>query len=217
MNTLIVKLFHFIYDKLGFDLSKKFNFQVDIHMLKKFFLFCILSSFTFIQGCAGPSPTTLISLPSKSVTCPVIQTCFTPGQDCTHQITKHIAKAENSILVQAYAFSSKDIADALIAAKNRGVKVEVILDKSQRSQKYSLLHYIVDAGIPVWIDTKPAIAHNKVMIIDEKEVITGSFNFTDSAQKRNAENLVFISDSKLAQEYTANWKNREKQSIFYQP
>ena len=56
-------------------------------------------------------------------------------------------------------------------------------------------------GIPVWIDTRPAIAHNKILIIDGTEVITGSFNFTDSAQNRNAENLVFISDDKVAQEY----------------
>lgn len=184
-------------------------------MLKRLFLICLLSSFTLIQGCAGSSHTHLISLPAKSVTCPVIHACFTPGQDCTHQITDHISRAEHSILVQAYNFTSKDIADALIAGKNRGVNVKVILDKSQRSQKYSLLHYIVDAGIPVWIDTKPAIAHNKIMIIDGKEVITGSFNFTDSAQKRNAENLVFISDAKLAQKYTKNWENREHQSILY--
>ena len=65
-------------------------------MLKNSF-FCVLSSFTLVQGCAGTSPTTLISLPSKSVTCPVIQACFTLGQDSTHQITEHIAKAENSI------------------------------------------------------------------------------------------------------------------------
>ena len=185
-------------------------------LIKRLFLFCILSSFTLIQGCVGSPSTHLISLPSKSITCPVIQACFTPGQDCTRQITDQIAKAEHSILVQAYGFSSKDIANALIAAKNRGVNVKVILDKSQRSQKYSLLHYIVDAGIPVWIDMKPAIAHNKVMIIDEKEVVTGSFNFTDAAQKRNAENVVFISDSKLAKEYTQNWENRKNQSIFYQ-
>lgn len=185
-------------------------------MLKRFFLFCVLSSFALIQGCARPSSiTTLISLPSKSVTCPIIHSCFTPGQDCTHQITDEIGKAEHSILVQAYGFSSKDIADALIAAKSRGVKVKVILDKSQRKQKYSLLHYIVKTGIPVWIDTKPAIAHNKVMIIDGKEVITGSFNFTDAAQKRNAENVVFIPDTKLAKEYTQNWENREQQSIPY--
>jgi len=184
-------------------------------MLKRLILICILGSFTLVQGCAGSSPTNLISLPTKSITCPVIHACFTPGQDCTHQITDEIGKAEHSILVQAYGFTSKDIADALIAAKNRGVKVKVILDKSQRKQKYSLLHYIVETGIPVWIDTKPAIAHNKVMIIDGKEVITGSFNFTDAAQKRNAENVVFISDTKLAQEYIQNWKNREQQSIPY--
>ncbi|EDP45888.1 endonuclease [Rickettsiella grylli] len=53
------------------------------------------------------------------------------------------------------------------------------------------------------------------MIIDKKEVITGSFNFTDSAQKRNAENLVFITDIKLAQEYIQNWYNREHQSKPY--
>ncbi|HEY2566679.1 MAG TPA: phospholipase D family protein [Candidatus Aquirickettsiella sp.] len=184
-------------------------------MLKRLFLICILSSFTLVQGCAKSSPTQLISLSTKSVTCPAIQACFTPGQDCTHQITSHISQAKHSVLVQAYNFTSKDIADALIEAKNRGIKVKVILDKSQRTQKYSLLHYIVDAGIPVWIDTKPAIAHNKIMIIDEKEVITGSFNFTDSAQKRNAENVVFISDTKLAKEYIQNWENREHQSISY--
>lgn len=53
------------------------------------------------------------------------------------------------------------------------------------------------------------------MIIDEKEVITGSFNFTAGAQKRNAENLVFITDYKLAKEYIQNWQNREHQSIPY--
>lgn len=184
-------------------------------MLKRIFLICILSSFTLIQGCAGSSHTNLISLPTKSVSCPVIHACFTPGQDCTHQITDQISKADHSILVQAYNFTSKDIANALIEAKNRGVKVKVILDKSQRKQKYSLLHYIVDIGIPVWIDTKPAIAHNKVMIIDGKEVITGSFNFTDGAQKRNAENVVFISDTKLAKEFIENWQNREHQSVPY--
>ena len=186
-------------------------------MLKRIFLICILSSFTLIQGCAGSSHTNLISLPAKSVSCPVIHSCFTPGQDCTHQITDQISKADHSILVQAYSFTSKDIADELIEAKNRGVKVKVLLDKSQRKQKYSLLHYIVDAGIPVWIDSKPAIAHNKVMIIDEKEVITGSFNFTDGAQKRNAENLVFITDTKLAKEIIENWESREHQSIPYTP
>ncbi len=101
-------------------------------------------------------------------------------------------------------------------AKKKGVIVKVILDKSQRKNKYSLIHYLVSAGIQVWIDAKPAIAHNKILIIDGAEVITGSFNFTDSAQNRNAENLVFITDDKLAQEYTKYWKKREGASMPYE-
>ena len=184
-------------------------------LIKRLIIVCLLSSSVLIQGCSGPSPINLVSLSAKPITCPTIHSCFTPGQDCTHQITDQIVKANHSILVQAYGFSSKNIADALIAAKNRGVNVKVILDKSQRKQKYSLLYYIVDAGIPVWIDMKPAIAHNKVMIIDDKEVITGSFNFTDAAQKRNAENVIFISDNKIAKEYAQNWEKREQKSIPY--
>lgn len=183
-------------------------------MQKRLILIIILSFFSLIQGCES-SNSNLVSLSTQSVTCPIIHVCFTPGQDCTHQITDQILMAKHSIFVQAYNFTSKDIANALIKAKNKGVDVKVILDKSQLTQRYSLLHYIFDAGIPVWIDTKPAIAHNKIMIIDEKEVITGSFNFTDNAQKRNAENLVFITDIKLAQEFIQNWYKREHQSKPY--
>ena len=154
--------------------------------------------------------------PNLANTCPIIHTCFTPYQDCTHKITDQILQAKNSILVQAYYLTSKSIAEALVEAKKKGVVVKVILDKSQRKNKYSLIHYIVGEGIQVWIDSRPAIAHNKILIIDGTEVITGSFNFTDSAQKRNAENLVFISDNKLAQEYTAYWEKRESASTPYE-
>ncbi|WP_321956312.1 phospholipase D-like domain-containing protein [Paraburkholderia bannensis] len=76
--------------------------------------------------------------------------------------------------------------------KDRGVDVKVILDKSQVSQKYSGATYLRNAGIDVVIDTKPAIAHNKVMIFDGKAVITGAFNFKKAAQQRNAENGMLV-------------------------
>ena len=72
-------------------------------------------------------------------------------------------------------------------------------------------------GIPVLIDKKPAIAHNKVMIIDESEVITGSFNFSDNAQFHNAENLLVINDKALAKEYMNNWNQRATQSVTLDP
>lgn len=63
------------------------------------------------------------------------------------------------------------------------MKVEVILDKSQRTEKYSSADLLAHAGIPTYIDTKHQIAHNKIIIIDTKRVLTGSFNFTKNAEE----------------------------------
>ena len=134
--------------------------------------------------------TTQILASDYSTSCPKLQVCFTPGQNCTLKISNTLDKAKKSILVQAYSFTSAPIAKHLIEAKKRGVDVKVILDKSQTSQDYSALRFFINQRIPVWIDYKPAIAHNKIMIIDGIEVITGSFNFTKAAQNKNAENVL---------------------------
>jgi phosphatidylserine/phosphatidylglycerophosphate/cardiolipin synthase-like enzyme len=62
---------------------------------------------------------------------------------------------------------------------------------------------------------KPAIAHNKVMVIDRATVITGSFNFTAATQKSNAENPMLIEDPMPAGKYRANWEARQKASKVY--
>lgn len=119
------------------------------------------------------------------------------------------------MLVQAYEFTSKPIAESLIEAKKRGVD---ILDKSQTCSKYSVINILFEQGIQTWIDFKPAIAHNKIMIIDDSKVITGSFNFTYAAESRNAENLLIITgDSLLVEQYIENWKDRQSQSEVYMP
>lgn len=177
-------------------------------MLKKIF-----SVFFLFSVCYTPSSLAI----SHSNSCPKIQVCFTPGQDCTAEITDVIDGAKQSIFVQAYSFTSAPIAAHLIAAKKRGVKVNVILDKSQKTQRYSASHFLVNQHIPCWIDYKPAIAHNKVMIIDEKEVITGSFNFTKAAQNKNAENLLIIRDPALANLYLKNWQQRRSVSRYLNP
>ena len=71
------------------------------------------------------------------------------------------------------------------------------------------------AGIPTFIDSKHAIAHNKVMLIDDREVLSGSFNFTKAAEESNAENLLVIDDSALAAKYLANWQEHLKHSEAY--
>jgi phosphatidylserine/phosphatidylglycerophosphate/cardiolipin synthase-like enzyme len=119
------------------------------------------------------------------------------------------------VLVQAYSFTSKPIAEALVRAHQRGVKISVILDKSQRTEKYTEADFIANYGIPTYIDDKHAIAHSKT-------IITGSFNFTTSAELHNAENLLIIRDSlliirdsDLALTYMRNWEVHFKHSDPY--
>jgi phosphatidylserine/phosphatidylglycerophosphate/cardiolipin synthase-like enzyme len=100
--------------------------------------------------------------------------CFTPGGNCTDHIVQAIAGAKTSILVQAYSFTSAPIAKALLDAHKRGIQVQVILDKSQRTEKYSSADFLANQGVPTLIDANHAISHNKVMIIDGEIVITGS-------------------------------------------
>lgn len=137
---------------------------------------------------------------------PPLEVLFSPGGGCTEAIVAEIDSARQSVRVQAYSFTSALIANALRQAHRRGVTVEVILDRSQETEKYSSADFLHNAGIAVWIDDQHAIAHNKVMIIDEQVVITGSFNFTKSAEESNAENLLIIRDAKVAQIYSDNWR-----------
>jgi phosphatidylserine/phosphatidylglycerophosphate/cardiolipin synthase-like enzyme len=140
---------------------------------------------------------------------------FSPHGGCTESIIRELNNAKSTILVQAYSFTSAPIAKALLNAHKRGIKVEVILDKSQKTQKYSSATFLYNQRIPVKIDAKHAIAHNKVMIIDGGTVITGSFNFTKAAEEKNAENLLVIRDRKLAEQYTKNWQEHDRHSEVY--
>lgn len=143
------------------------------------------------------------------------QLCFTPSQtsmQCTDMLIKAIDKAKYNIIVQAYSFTSAPVVKALLETHKRGVKIVALVDKSNITSKYSVVQILTNANIPVYVDYKPAIAHNKVMIIDDKAVVTGSFNFTKSAQVRNAENLLIIEDVKLASEYKANFNSRMAES-----
>lgn len=111
---------------------------------------------------------------------------------------------------------SAPIAKALLRAHERGVKEEeIILDKNQRTKRYSSATFLANQKIPVYIDGQHGIAHNKVMIIDRKIVITGSFNFTRAAEERNAENLLVIRSEDLAKAYLDNWQRRREHSEEY--
>jgi len=141
-----------------------------------------------------------------------IELCFTPPSGCGKIIADLISKANESIYVQAYGITSTEIVDELIYAHARGVKVMVLLDKSNLQDRYSKMKLLQEAGIDVSIDKVAGIAHNKVIIIDLQKVITGSFNFTKSADSRNTENVIIVNDKEIAGRYLQNWLSRKQKN-----
>ncbi|MFI5022632.1 MAG: phospholipase D-like domain-containing protein [Alphaproteobacteria bacterium] len=141
--------------------------------------------------------------------------CFTSGNgstigaDCAAVVVAEFDKAQSSIEFEAYSFTEPRIAAALVRAHGRGVSVNAILDKSDARERGTQVDTVCrETGIPCSIDVRPAIAHNKVAIIDGAVVLTGSFNFTIAAVRRNAENLLVVRDTALAAAYAANFKRR---------
>jgi phosphatidylserine/phosphatidylglycerophosphate/cardiolipin synthase-like enzyme len=140
---------------------------------------------------------------------------FSPHGGCTEAVIEALDKARSTVLVQAFSFTSAPIAKALVEAHRRGVKTEIVLDRSQRTDNYSSGTFFHDNAVPCYIDAKHAVAHNKVMVIDGETVITGSFNFTKAAEDNNAENLLVIRDSDMASKYARNWDVHRQHSKPY--
>lgn len=101
----------------------------------------------------------------------LIETCFTPQQKCLPRVAHAIEKAQTTIYVRMFAFTSKEVADALIRAHQRGVRVVVLCDRGQARQVLSQMQRLKEHGISVNTEIVRGYAHNKVMIIDGRLVL----------------------------------------------
>lgn len=138
---------------------------------------------------------------------------FTPPIGGAGGIIKQIDASKKSIKVMAYGFTSINLAEALVRAKKRGVDVALIQDEKSSQNNREALQKLLEVGIEVRSDGKHAIQHNKVMVIDQDVVITGSYNFTNSAETRNAENIMIVKSEYAARRYLDNWNNHWEHAI----
>ncbi len=155
-----------------------------------------MSSFSYAQTAGQPPSSDLAQ---------VLYVGFTPPAGVSQHLVQHIDQSRSEVLVQAYGFTHNAIAQALVRAHQRGVKVTVLLDEKSESTNRYVISVLRNAGIALLHDGAHAIAHNKVMVMDAQVVVTGSFNFTNSAETRNAENLLILRSPSLAQSYRQNW------------
>lgn len=172
-------------------------------------------------GMAGAAPA---QEPAAVPATGTLQAAFTPGDPADRMIIEAIGRARREVLVQAYTFTHRKIASALIRAQQRGVTVRVVADAQQAANvPNSILPALTKGGVEVFLDAAHDAAHNKVMVIDapgpDAAVITGSYNFTYSAQSRNAENLLLIRGNQaLARAYREDWlRHREHATPFAHP
>jgi len=142
-----------------------------------------------------------------------IETHFSPKGGCQDAVVVHI-KTAKKVRVQAYTLTAKPVVDALVEAGTRGADVAVILDSLEAKMAVSPVPALRTGKIAVFIDAMHALAHNKVMIFDDATVLTGSYNFTNASEEKNAENCVFIEDAGVAASFLANWNaHREHVSV----
>jgi phosphatidylserine/phosphatidylglycerophosphate/cardiolipin synthase-like enzyme len=140
---------------------------------------------------------------------------FSPRGGCTEAIVAELGRARRLVLVQAYSLTSPPIAKALLDAHRYGVKIEILLDKSQKTNRLSSADVLAGAGIPTKMDGAHAAARNEVIVIDAETVITGSFPFTQAAEEQQAANLLIIRNRAVAETYIKNYLEHSRHSEPY--
>lgn len=201
---------------MGFLRPGLARFKYNTRTMKNL-LFCLALAVLCPSASAFELPFATHGSPTLAAT-GTVQVAFSPEDEAGEIIVQAIRGAKKQVLVQAFSFTHRKIAEALIEAKRRGVDVQLIADREQvQRMERGLVPQIAADGVPTFIDAAHDSAHNKIMIIDagtaQAAVITGSFNFTHAAHYKNAENLLlFRGNPQLTQAYLSNWQRHRVHS-----
>jgi phosphatidylserine/phosphatidylglycerophosphate/cardiolipin synthase-like enzyme len=142
------------------------------------------------------------SLPIEPYIRDNIEIHFSPDSDIQKRLLELIDSAKDSINIMMFAFTNRDISRALLDAQKRGVDIKIVVDKRQNSyQKYSVYRELKANGIDIKLDKNRYKLHHKVIIIDRKITILGSYNFTKWANSNNDENIIIIKNSAISSSY----------------
>jgi phosphatidylserine/phosphatidylglycerophosphate/cardiolipin synthase-like enzyme len=126
---------------------------------------------------------------------------FSPNGGCQDAVIQEIKKAQKTIDIAMYDLTNKEISRELIIAKTRGVWLRIFLDQGEGNSRYSKGRYMMGKGIDVRFYQGTGLMHNKFAVIDDKVLITGSFNWTAAAERENQDNLLVITDENLVRKY----------------
>ncbi len=130
-----------------------------------------------------------------------VEVYFSPQDGVAKHVLQRLAAAKRSIHFMAFSYTANTIADAMIAKVKAGLPVRGVFESQNAGGTGSAFGRLRQGDVDVLEDGNCYILHHKVIVIDERTVITGSYNFTSSAEKDNDENLVIVDDPILARAY----------------
>jgi phosphatidylserine/phosphatidylglycerophosphate/cardiolipin synthase-like enzyme len=142
---------------------------------------------------------------------------FSPRGGCTEALIEELSHASISLDIAAYQLTSRPVAEAIVAARDRGVAIRIVVDRTQESTQSATPSVLNASRVPMRTDLVERIQHNKYVVIDGMTVITGSFNWSEAAETRNAENLVVIDDEKTAAKFSSNFQSHWNHSRPFAP
>jgi len=131
---------------------------------------------------------------------------FSPNGGCQDAVVQEISQAQKTIDIAMYNLTTREISQEIIKAKERGVQIRVFLDQGEGNGKYSKGRYLMDKGVDVRFYAGTGLMHNKFAVIDNRVLITGSFNWTASAERENQENLLIITDQNVVKQYSQRFE-----------
>ena len=160
----------------------------------------------FVNHSFGSTKTRVIPHPVVTIAGTSIQNCFSPGGNCATQVIQAVNGAKSSIDFLAFSFTDDGIGNAMLSRAKSGVTVSGVFETTGSDTQYSEYGKLKAAGLPVYTDGNPWSMHHKVIVIDDQIVVFGSFNFSESADSSNDENLLIVNNADLAHAFTAEFQ-----------
>jgi len=142
-----------------------------------------------------------LSIPASLIEGVQVEVRFSPDDRVAERIVELIRGAQHSIRIMAYNLTLDEISDAILERAQAGVVVQGVFDEGQAKNQGSDVERLAQAGLDIWLDGSPGLMHHKVIVVDGELLITGSYNFSRSAEERNDENVLFIFSPELAELY----------------
>lgn len=153
----------------------------------------------------GPTKDKAIPNPTVTVNGTPIETCFASEIRCADRIVARLKVSKQSIYFLAFSFTSDPIEEEMAARSKAGITVSGVFETTGSQTQFSAYGKLKSAGLPVYTDGNPWVMHHKVIIIDERIVIFGSFNFSDNANTQNDENLLIIDNPDIARAFKSEF------------